>query len=73
MTAKDSDRYRGAVAQLAVMVGVWQRILVTHVRDAEGYCAHPMCRRPGTGTGYAAFPCSTRVLALDARALHGKP
>jgi hypothetical protein len=62
--------WRSAVAQLAPMAEVWQRILDSHVRGPAGFCAHPCCARPGYGTPYLAHPCPTRVVALHARRLH---
>jgi hypothetical protein len=62
--------WRAAVAQLAPMTTVWQRILDTHVRDAAGYCADPACARPGYGTPHLVHPCPTRVVALHASRLH---
>jgi hypothetical protein len=62
--------WRSAIAQLAPMARVWQRILDSHVRSPAGFCAHPCCARPGYGTPYLVHPCPTRVAALHARRLH---
>lgn len=53
-----------AVVELAGMPGLVERIGDAHVPDlATGRCAGPGCGRPGIGTPYADWPCTTRRLA----------
>jgi hypothetical protein len=65
-----SALWRSAIAQLAPMPGVWQRILDSHTRSPAGFCAHTGCARPGYGTPYLVHPCPTRIAALHARRVH---
>jgi hypothetical protein len=64
------ERYRATVVQLALMVDVWRRILVTHARTPDGFCAAAVCRRPGTGKPHVVYPCPVRVAACHAEAVH---
>lgn len=64
--------YITEIAALAQMVDVWQRLLADHVPDRDGMCAHRSCGRPGYGTPYVTWPCTTWVAADNAAHMHGR-
>lgn len=55
-------------AELAPMVGVWQRLLVQHVPDRGGRCR--TCTKGGTGLPSTPWPCSIHGIADLARRRH---
>lgn len=55
-------------AELAPMVDVWQRLLVTHVPDKAGRCT--TCTKGGTGLPSSPWPCSIHGIATLARRRH---
>lgn len=61
-------RHQRLAAELAPMVGVWERLLVAHQPDANGRCR--TCTQGGTGLPGTQWPCSLHGLAELARRRH---
>lgn len=55
-------------AELAPMVGVWQRLLAQHQPDRNGRCVS--CTKGGTGLPSTSWPCSIHGIAELARRRH---
>ncbi len=64
-----ADRHLRIAAELAPMVGVWERILVAHQPDRSGRCR--TCTQGGTGLPGTRWPCVLHGLAELARRRHG--
>jgi hypothetical protein len=56
---------RRLAAELAPMVGVWERLLAQHVPDRAGRCR--TCTKGGTGLPSTRWPCSIHGIADLAR------
>lgn len=52
-------------AELAPMVGVWQRLIAQHVADRAGRCR--TCTKGGTGLPSTPWPCALYGIAAMAR------
>ncbi|WP_219418992.1 hypothetical protein [Pseudonocardia nigra] len=65
---RPSTERQDAAAQLAPMVGVWQRLLTLHVPDRAGRCR--TCTKGGTGLPSTPWPCSIHGIAEMARRHH---
>ena len=66
-----ADAFSAFARELSYRPEMWQRLLAAHLASADGaHCVHLQCRRPGYGTLATRHPCSTRVVALTAQAVH---
>lgn len=66
--AARADALPRLAAELAPMVGVWQRLLVLHQPDRAGRCRS--CTKGGTGLPSTPWPCSIHGIADLARHRH---
>jgi hypothetical protein len=57
-------------AQLAPMVGVWQRLIDEHTPNRGGRCNK--CTKGGTGVPSTPWPCVVYSVAEMARRRHGR-
>jgi hypothetical protein len=66
-----ADTFRAVARELSRNVTAWSTILDEHLPSPDGrFCAHRQCRMGGYGSLVTRHPCSTRTLALIARACH---
>lgn len=63
-------RHARLVDELAPMVGIWERLLATHLPDRSGRCR--TCTQGGTGLSRTQWPCALHGLAEMARRRHGR-
>lgn len=66
--AVGSLHMRRLAAELAPMVGVWERLIAQHTPNPSGRCR--VCTKGGTGLPSAPWPCSVYGIAEMARRRH---
>jgi hypothetical protein len=66
----DPVQMRDLAAQLAPMVGVWERLIAEHTPNRVGRCMK--CTKGGTGLPSTPWPCVVYGIAEMARRRHGR-
>jgi hypothetical protein len=61
----DPTRMRRLAAELAPMVGVWERLIAQHTPNRSGCCC--TCTKGGTGVQSTPWPCPVYGVAEMAR------
>jgi hypothetical protein len=66
----DPAQMRRLAAQLAPMVGVWERLIAQHRPNRSGRCRK--CTKGGTGLPTTPWPCTVYGIAELARRRHDR-